>query len=310
MSYVCSECIRERWLATYIRENADQLECDFCEQNSDEPIAIELGDIMDHIRECIECIYEDPANSVGYDGAEGGYLLPTMNTYDVLEDVGLDVEDDALRDELADGIGHSKWVHHDPYAPTEEEALRMSWEEFTKTVKHKVRYLMFPSEPRDEYSVREGPELSEVLERLGDAFLQHNLLSQLKAGTRLYRVRLHAPGGAPTNTIEALGPPPIESARFSNRMSPAGMSMFYGALEEATAIAETYVRHDGNPTEGTVATFELPDGLHVIDLTELPEYPSVFGSDEENRKRPTVHFIHTFRSRFRQGCRKGRSRAR
>ena len=294
MSYVCSECIRERWLATYIRENADQLECDFCEQNSDEPIAIELGDIMDHIRECIECIYEDPANSVGYDGAEGGYLLPTMNTYDVLEDVGLDVEDDALRDELADGIGHSEWVHHDPYALTEEEALRMSWEKFTKTVKHKVRYLMFPSEPRDEYSVREGPELSEVLERLGDAFLQHNLLSQLKAGTRLYRVRLHAPGGAPTNTIEALGPPPIESARFSNRMSPAGMSMFYGALEEATAIAETYVRHDGNPTEGTVATFELPDGLHVIDLTELPEYPSVFGSDEENLKRPTVHFIHAF----------------
>ena len=64
-------------------------------------------------------------------------------------------------------------------------------------------------------------------------------------------------------------------------------------------LAGCYVSTIGKPHEyfdltGTVATFELPDGLHVIDLTELPEYPSVFGSDEENLKRPTVHFIHTF----------------
>ena len=220
------------------------------------------------------------------------FLRWTRN--ELLDDVGLNVENDALRDELADGIGISDWVHRNPYALPDEDALRMSWDEFALTVKHKVRYLMFPKEERNEHSVREGLEPRELLDALGDALVLYDLLSRLEAGTRLYRVRLHSPGGAPANTMEALGPPPVESARFSNRMSPAGMSMFYGGLEEATALAETYVRHDGNPAEATVAVFELPDNLHIIDLTELPEFPSVFGSDEENLDRPTVHFIHAF----------------
>ena len=136
----------------------------------------------------------------------------------------------------------------------------MSWNEFADTVKHKVRYLMFPRRERDEFSVREGLESGEVLDGLGDALLRHELLSRLEAGTRLYRVRLHAPGETPANTISALGPPPTKAARFSNRMSPAGMSMFYGALEKATALAETYVRHDGNPAKATIAVFRAVKG--------------------------------------------------
>jgi RES domain-containing protein len=76
------------------------------------------------------------------------------------------------------------------------------------------------------------------------------------------------------------------------------MSMFYGALEEATALAETYVRHDGRPAEATIAVFELVEDLNVINLTALPEYPSVFGSDEGNLDRPGVHFLHSFARDF------------
>jgi hypothetical protein len=300
MSYVCADCIRERWLAEYIKTNADQNECDFCGETSDDPIAIELDDMIEHIRERIECIYEDPANSVGYESAEGGYQLSTMDTYDVLDDVGLSVENDALREELVDGVGRSEWVHRNPYSLPEEDALQMSWESFAETVKHKVRYLMFPIKQHDEYHVREGLELTEVLDGLGDAFLRYEFPSVLKAGTRLYRVRLHEPGWAPENTLDALGPPPVASTRFSNRMSPAGISMFYGALHEDTALQETYVRHDGKPAEATIAVFELVEDLYILNLTVLPEYPSVFGSDEENLDRPTVHFIHSFVQDFTQ----------
>jgi hypothetical protein len=41
------------------------------------------------------------------------------------------------------------------------------------------------------------------------------------------------------------------------KMSPAGVSMFYAALDETTALAETYVRHDGEPAQATIATFRL-----------------------------------------------------
>lgn len=304
MSYVCAECIGERWLAAYINEHADQTECDFCDETSDDPIAIDLDDIMGHIRERIECIYEDPANSVGYESAEGGYLLSTMDTYEVLDEVGLGVESDSLREELVDGVGRSEWVHRNPYSLPEEDALQMSWESFAETVKHKIRYLMFPIEQHDEYDTREGLELSEVLDELGDAFLRYDLLSILKAGTRLYRVRLHAPGRAPANSVAALGPPPVDHAKFSNRMSPAGISMFYGALEEQTALQETYVRHDGKPAEATIAVFELVEDLCLLNLTSLPEYPSVFGSDEGNLERPTVHFLHSFLRDFTQAVEK------
>ena len=51
-----------------------------------------------------------------------------------------------------------------PYSLSEEDALQMSWESFAETVKHKVRYLMFPIEQHDEFHFREGLELSEVLD--------------------------------------------------------------------------------------------------------------------------------------------------
>lgn len=298
MSRVCADCITERWLAGYVRENAREHECDFCENTSDDPIAVDLEDIMGHIRERIEMIYEDPANSVMYETAEAGYQLATMDTYEVLEDVGLTVENDDLRWELAQELGHGEWVHRNPYSLPEEDALQLSWESFANTVKHRVRYLMFPKSKRDDYSVREGLEPEEVLDGLGDAIVRNGMVSSLKTGTRVYRVRLHTPGDTPANTIAALGPPPVGSARFSNRMSPAGMSMFYGALSEKVALEETYVRYDGSPAEATIAVFEMTQDVEVVDLTVLPEYPSVFGSDEANLDRPTVHFIHSFANDF------------
>jgi hypothetical protein len=92
MSYVCAECISERWLAAYIKNNADEHDCDLCGRTSQECIATELNDIMGHIRERVESIYEDPANSVGYESAEGGYQLSTMDTYEILDEVGLSAD--------------------------------------------------------------------------------------------------------------------------------------------------------------------------------------------------------------------------
>ena len=40
--------------------------------------------------------------------------------------------------------------------------------------------------------------------------------------------------------------------------------------------------------------FEVTEDLTVLDITSLPGYPSVFGSDEGNLERPIVHFLHSF----------------
>jgi HEPN superfamily RES-like protein len=61
-----------------------------------------LSDLLPHIRERIEMEYEDAANSVGYETVEGGYQLPTMDAYDLLDEVGLgcDLDSESLRDDL------------------------------------------------------------------------------------------------------------------------------------------------------------------------------------------------------------------
>src|SRR5712692_998202 len=231
---VCGRCIEEESLAAYIDDNTSVRRCSFCGRRSTKRfIAMPLDELLDRIRERIECEYEDAAEHVLYESAEGGYQLPTMTSYEVLQEVGLGVNNSDLFKALAEGLPDYPWIRRDPYSLPYEDALRLSWEEFARLIKHKVRYLLFPPEPEDDLS--EGPRPAEMLNELGGLFVRYNALSSLKAGTQLFRVRLHQPGQEPPNTLNALGPPPVESALYSNRMSPAGMSMFYAAMDEATA---------------------------------------------------------------------------
>jgi RES domain len=70
--------------------------------------------------------------------------------------------------------------------------------------------------------------------------------------------------------------------------------MFYAAFDEATAIAETVVRHDGEPAERTTGTFRVLKDLIVRDLVDLPGVPSIFDGDQTNLNRPALSFLHDF----------------
>jgi hypothetical protein len=265
-------------------------------------------------------IDEDPANSVGYETAEGGYQLATTDTWDLLDELGLghDLSAPGLHADLTNALGMSEWVHRGPYSLTEEQARRTGWDEFSDLVKHRVRYLMFSPKskptaegikvtdpddigmlettsaeiellPKDEVT-----DPSDMLDELGALFKKYDLFYTIPAGTLLYRVRIHSPEQRPDNTVAALGPPRAEHARFSNRMSPAGVPMFYAAFDEATAIAETSVRHDGKPAERTMATFRVVKESIVLDLVDLPAVPSIFDSDEANWDRPALSFLTEF----------------
>jgi hypothetical protein len=293
MSFVCPECIVEPTLAEFIRANASSKECTYCEQSSDEPIALSLDELLEYIRERIEVEYEDAANSVGYETAEGGYLLPTMDGHKLLAAVGLAVfvKDVSLLDDLASPFHDTPWVHRHAYSLTEEQARRLAWTHFATLVKHRVRYMQFPPEEPDDEEIT-AP--SEMLDELGDLFVTHDLFTNLEPGTELFRVRIHKPGSAPANSQDEMGPPPVEAARYANRMSPAGVSMFYGSLDEATALAETYVRYDATPAEATIAVFRVTERIPVLNLVDVPPIPSFFGSDEANLHRAAVSFLHDF----------------
>lgn len=61
-------------------------------------------------------------------------------------------------------------------------------------------------------------------------------------------------------------------------MAPAGVPMFYAALDEQTALAEA---RDANPkaTALSAGRFELRRPLLVVDLSTTPDVPSLFDED-------------------------------
>ena len=65
-----------------------------------------------------------------------------------------------------------------------------------------------------------------------------NAFVRLPKGSLLYRARHQSPGQSFT-TAGQLGPPPLENAIQTNRMSPPGIVMTYCADDPDTALAET-----------------------------------------------------------------------
>ena len=91
------------------------------------------------------------------------------------------------------------------------------------------------------------------------------MVRKLPADTRFYRCRARKRGAHLTEPAD-LGPPPKEYVSQS-RMSPAGIPMFYGAADEATARAETLKTDDARHS---MALFGLGRAVHVLDLTKSP----------------------------------------
>jgi hypothetical protein len=119
---------------------------------------------------------------------------------------------------------------------------------------------------------------SEILKRIGESVQETGLITAIPEGSHFFRARRHDEN-AIYNTARDLGPPPCESA-CSNRMSPVGIPMFYGASDAETATAET----PGSRGDGiiTVGAFDTVKALTVLDLHNMPPFPSLFDRDRRH----------------------------
>jgi len=132
----------------------------------------------------------------------------------------------------------------------------------------------------------------EILDEIGVLVNDLHLIKTLPENSVFVRVRCHEEGEK-LSDVKALGPPPVDKANNSNRMSPAGIPMFYGSIDQETALAETY---DKRPY-ATIAKFKTLKSFKVLDLTELASIPSLF--DNELRwLRPGIIFLHSFLEDF------------
>jgi hypothetical protein len=293
---VCAECVSDRAIADFIGDNATRSECDFCGRQAEEPIAMEADLVLDLLSRSIKAEYNLVENELLFD--DGDYQGTYHDTADLLDwELDQPVGDGEFSVAVRRVAREQYWCRRDYYFGDRDKHLLRSWEQFADIVKYESRYLFMwgaldedPSEEpfSGEPCVRGGNLLRET----GQLIARLDIVRTLAPATELLRVR-HFTGDA-TTTAKELGSPPREKAA-SNRMSPAGIPMFYAAFDEATALAETHGSRTGGST--VVARFATSRDCRILDLANLPNIPSLF-DDARRDDRWALSFLHAFRDRI------------
>lgn len=252
-----------------VKAEVTELSCDFCEKESADgvsPIAVSLEVIAATIINAVRRVYER-AIDVLYNDDDFTTRYDTFEAVQELAGYDLDVEVlEALRETFVDEL----WCE-EPSGLTHDVLLMSSWETLRRQVMHHQRFV-FMTRLAPEMDSLHGYTLSAtaLLESLGRAVEQTGILRTLPEGSQFFRGR-PSPIGTKSSILGAkdLGSPPVAKAA-ANRMSPAGISMFYGTEDLPTVLSELSAHHGGGSSEAQVGTFRALRNLVVVDLTSIP----------------------------------------
>ncbi len=297
---MCPDCIDDYAIQEFIRNNAVENECSYCAKSSDQEIAAPLDEVVDFMLDGISSEWDDPANCMGW---EGGWVGAEVIDSDELirERVGLDSSNEDVLEDIVRGMPDQEWCQRDPYGLRGEEALIFGWDTFSEQVKYHSRYIFFrvDSDEDDEekrFLYSEEIPVSKMLDRISFEMskLEYkiDLVKSLPVGTEIYRVIVHNSDKNPDDA-KSLGTVPQDRAKYSNRMSPAGIPMFYGAFDPETALKETVDKTSKNDRVASIATFKTLKEIKVLDLSELPNVPSLFDQNNSHM-RSVLKFMHNF----------------
>ena len=291
MNKCCRNCFSESEIIKFIESDEIIGNCDYCE--SKDVNVCDVVDVGKFIMEGVERLYEDAANQVSYVTSEGGYQLPTQDIAEILleeEYIFGDSLDDPypLLEDLVSNDG-TAYVRKDPYGPPsgDPEEIRY-WDNFCKTVKTKQRFTIFLSSPEEDQYDHSQPK--EFLSHITNNFMP-TLIDVLQPQTKIYRARIYDENKKWSHK-DLTSPPPHDSR--SSRMSPSGISFFYGGLSPDVCI------HEVGPWVAEsviVAEFEVIRQLFVLNLTmEIESRRSIFDPEysfsyEEYFKPFLEHFI-------------------
>ena len=285
---VCDGCVEDDALRTIVRENVDaDLWCNFCGSGPAAHLDTLVGAFVNGIRN----EYENALDGVSWDGREGGFQWhPQWDSWELVNDFHWVFSSQELHDAVRTAMHDITWVEKDFITRRRDKVLIEAWDRFCETIKHKTRFVLWLLSPDDDDMAPGEIAPAKILEHVTPLFERLNLVRKLPAGYKVWRAQTH--GKSPIHrTAAKLGTVPKERALKANRMSPAGIPMFYGAVDEATAITE--VAHGSPDTHMTWCQFELTTGLRVVDFMQLPPEPSIFDPELGSMRRQ-IRFLNMF----------------
>lgn len=283
---VCHECFKDEYLKKFIINNATSKKCDYCENSSNDNIAIEFNKIMELIVKGIMFCFEDPINEIPYDSEEGGYMAPISDTWDIIDDLDI-TEDNNVKEKIVNSIQNESWVKNGYYSGSESEIFLNAWDNFKNIVKYKRRYT-FLSKTNDYAIINSSNFLNELInytERLSPI----KIIKVFGETERIYRARIDKEY---YQNAKNLGSPGIDNAK-ANRMSPAGIPMFYGAFDKETCVKEIICPNKTREENKiSIGIFQPVRNLCFLDLSMLSSIPMPSIFDIANQR--TIHPLKFF----------------
>ena len=279
----CEDCLEDDALKEYVRTSGEYTICFTCNGNTVPCIAIE--DLFDYMMRCICLEWEEPLDIVGW---ERGWdpSVQTYTSHELLDFVDGPFANEELCDQFTARY-QNEWCKRDPYRLNSHEVMSYSWSLFCDIVRDDsdlsddLRYFFADDE---EITTPDSmlDELSNTLKAV-----EEQVMKTIENGY-FHRARCHQPEESPANAAD-LGSPPACKATNS-RMSPAGVSMFYAAETEHTAIAEVNCHCDEAITTGRWRPCKT---ITYVDLLSTHYIPSIFDRDR-HQERMSLLFLSSF----------------
>ena len=280
-SSICPLHVTDAVLRDKIATHATEASCDYCtaDGSRQNPIAITFDDFLAAFMVGVYLFYQP--QDMPSEHAE--LLTSVYDSGDVAREI-LDiagVTHAKLAEDVVDALAMTQdWVERDWQRLAPDLRLTYNWDAFKELVKHETRFFfadrVAPSGDPDEMSP------AQLLKAVSAVIEDADGVWPAPCPYPIYRARMV---GSPSRASECvgaqqLGPPPLEKAA-ANRMSPAGISIFYGATDRPTSIAEA----GSHSSERYVVTGEFTPAreIRLIDLTTLPDVPSIFDGAEHDR---------------------------
>jgi hypothetical protein len=294
---VCLACALDEDLRNETAKHLTVWECTFCGATADDgdgeaPIAAAFEDFMEIVMNALTFAYHPAETALLWDKEDGWFGGTVIGSTEAAYDFcGYDVTDKVMEG-IAEVITEEDWTEDDLAQLRPDEALRFTWEQFRDKVRYSSRFV-FLSTPEEHSDHPDEFTTAEFLQELDRVLRAFGTVKTAPAGRRLWRGRL-TPDPKQVrewNTAPELGPPPREVASNS-RMSPAGVTMFYGAENVATAVAE--IGAHSAKRFAILGEFETLRDLTLLDLTELPEIPSLYTETGRTFERYDLTFLHRF----------------
>jgi len=294
--FVCYKCIDNPDVSSFISKNATNDTCSYCSCKSRKNISIHIHSLIEFLLESISMEWGNLDDEcVQYETAEGGYLLKVYDSYDLFDFIDLNFSNDKIRNEIIlNALNNQLWCKIDPYGMSYNEELIFNWEQFSYVIKHKTRYVFYKLPPENDDIYSQPFNIYDILEKVGEIIIKYQLFKILPAGTEAYRGRIEDYIINP-DYIE-LGTPVRSKAIKPNRMSPAGIPMFYCSFSRDVVELELIDKSEKKPRKErflTTGKFIILKDLFVVNFTTIPKVPSLF-NQANSKNRASLIFIRNF----------------